>query len=68
MSKMNNREASIEFVRAFYTGDVAALAPLLAEDLRFSGPFYKFGSAEACMQVLRGWAPGAELIPGDKCP
>ena len=50
---MNNRETTLEFVRAFCAGDVAALALLLAEDLRFSGPFYQFSSAEEYLKVLR---------------
>ena len=53
MNKMNHREASLEFVRAFCGGDVDALAPLLADDLRFTGPFYQFGSAEEYLAILR---------------
>ena len=53
MSIMNNREAALDFVKAFCAAEVDALAPLLADSLRFSGPFYQFNSAEAYLDVLR---------------
>ncbi len=53
MTNMNNREAALEFVRSFCAGDVDALAPLLTEDLRFSGPFYQFSSAGEYLDVLK---------------
>ena len=53
MTDMNNREAALQFVRSFCAGDVDALAPLLAEDLRFRGPLYQFRSAETYLNVLK---------------
>jgi len=50
---LNNRELAIEFVRRFCAGDVATLAPLLAEEFRFSGPFFQFNSADAYLDALR---------------
>lgn len=44
---------AIEFVRGFCAGDVEALVPLLAEDFRFSGPFFQFNSADAYLDTLR---------------
>lgn len=50
---LSNREIAIEFVQRFCAGDVEALAPLLAEDLRFTGPFFQFESAVEYLDVLR---------------
>lgn len=53
MTTMNNREIALEFVTAFCAGDVDALTPLLTDNLQFRGPFFKFGSAEAYLDVLK---------------
>lgn len=53
MTTTNNREIALEFVTAFCAGDVDALVPLLTDDLQFSGPFFKFNSASAYLDVLR---------------
>ena len=56
---LNNREVAIEFVRGFCAGDVAALVPLLAEDFRFSGPFFQFDSPGSYLDALRSDPPEA---------
>jgi hypothetical protein len=50
---MNNCDVAIEFVKCFCAGDVDALAPLLTPDVRFKGPFYEFGSADAYLDSLK---------------
>jgi hypothetical protein len=54
---MNNREVAIEFLRCFCAGDVNGLAPLLAEDLQFRGPFHQFSSSDAYLDTLRNDPP-----------
>jgi hypothetical protein len=54
---MNNREAALQFVKSFCAGDVDGLAPMLADDLRFSGPFFQFASADAYLNNLRDDPP-----------
>ena len=51
--KMNNRDMAMEFVKCFCAGDADALVPLLSADLRFHGPFYNFGSADAYLASLK---------------
>jgi hypothetical protein len=44
---MSAREVALEFVRCFCTAEVEGLGPLLAEDLRFTGPLHRFGRGDA---------------------
>lgn len=53
MTNAKNRDVALQFLSSFCAGDVNALAPLLTEDLRFSGPFYQFNSSESYLEVLR---------------
>ena len=50
---MNNREIALEFLRCFCAGDVDSLEPLLAEDVHFNGPLYKFDSRDAYLNSLK---------------
>jgi len=54
---MNNRDVAVEFVKCFCAGDVDALVPLLTPELKFKGPFYEFGSADAYLDSLRNDPP-----------
>lgn len=49
---VNRKDTALEFVDRFCAGDIEALAPLLAEDLRLSGPFHRFGSRTEYLQNL----------------
>jgi len=48
----------MEFLKSFCAGDVNSLAPLLAEDLQFKGPFYQFNSRDAYLESLKKDPPG----------
>ncbi len=52
-----SRKITLSFLEHFCRGDIDALAPLLAPDLKFSGPFHTFGSAEAYITSLRNDPP-----------
>lgn len=54
---MNNREVAMEFLRCFCAGDVTGLSTLLAEDLRFRGPFYQFSSRDEYVECLKHAPP-----------
>lgn len=54
---MTNREVAMEFLRRFCARDIDGLAPLLAGDLQFTGPFHRFGSSEAYLESLRDDPP-----------
>ncbi len=49
-----NREIALEFIERFCAGDVDGLTPLLAEDLQFKGPLFRFDSRAAYLDSLRG--------------
>jgi len=57
---MNNRDIALEFLRCFCAGDVAGLAPLLAENLSLRGPLYRFDSRDSYLDNLNNDQP-------DKC-
>ncbi len=48
----------MEFLRCFCAGDVNGLASLLADDLRFKGPFHEFNSSKAYVDALTTDPPG----------
>ena len=50
---MRNRELALEFVRRFCRADIQGLEPLLAEDLRFEGPFVETGTRATYLESLR---------------
>ena len=50
---MNKREVVLEFLSCFCNGDIDALEPLLAEDLRFTGPFHRFDCRDAYIGSLK---------------
>ena len=54
---MNNREVAMEFIRCFCAGDIEGLAPLLAGDLQFKGPFHQFHSSASYLESLRSDSP-----------
>ena len=54
---MSAREVAIEFLRCFCGGDIEGLAPLLASDLKFKGPFHQFSSSESYLTCLRSDPP-----------
>ena len=54
---MTNRDVAIRFLECFSAGDVDGLAPLLAEELRFEGPFYRFGTRHDYLSCLRDDPP-----------
>ena len=52
---MNPLDLALQYMDIFYsTREIDVLAPLLAENLVFQGPFYQFDSAEAYLASLRG--------------
>lgn len=54
---MTRQEIVRRFLQAFCDGDVGGLEPLLAEDLKFSGPFHQYGSRYAYLEALRDDPP-----------
>ena len=50
---MASRDIALEFIRRFCSADADGLAPLLADDLEFNGPFFQFNSREAYLQSLK---------------
>ncbi len=54
---MSAREVAMEFLRCFCAGDIEGLAPLLASDLEFKGPFHQFSSSESYLACLRSDPP-----------
>lgn len=50
--RMTNRELAISFVERFCDGDLEAIASLLADELRFRGPFHQFDSRDAYLSCL----------------
>jgi hypothetical protein len=54
---MTHCEQALAFLSHFCAGDVDALAPLLAGDLRFTGPLFTFDSREAYLESLRASPP-----------
>ena len=49
---MNRREIAVEFIKAFCSGRIDELKPLLHENLSFSGPLYDFSDRESYLQSL----------------
>jgi hypothetical protein len=49
---MTNRDVASEYLRLFCAGDVAGLAPLLAEDLHLNGPLFHFWSRDSYLDSL----------------
>lgn len=54
---MNHREIAEKFIACFCAGDIDGLATLLADDLRFTGPFFRFDSSNAYLDSLRNDPP-----------
>ena len=54
---MTHSEVALEFLRCFCAGDIGALTALLTEDLRFSGPLYRFDSRKAYLDCLAADPP-----------
>lgn len=54
---MTNRDLAISFVERFCTGDVEGLGSLLAENLRFRGPFHQFDSRDSYVSCLKDDPP-----------
>ncbi len=50
---MSNADLAVKYLEAFCAGNLDRLEALLAEDLRFRGPFYTFKSASEYMDSLR---------------
>ena len=48
---MSAREVAMEFLRCFCAGDIEGLAPLLASELEFKGPFHQFSSSESILHA-----------------
>lgn len=53
------KELSLKFLDCFCSGDVDGLGSLLAEDLRFTGPFLRCESRSAYLDGLRADPPEA---------
>ena len=45
-SLMSNRDAAIEFVKRFCSGEVGGLGPLLADEFHLKGPLFDFTSKQ----------------------
>jgi len=56
---MTNRDLALAYLRAFCAADIDALRPLLAADLRFSGPLHRFASSAEYLEVLAADPPQA---------
>lgn len=54
---MSQRDIALAFLDHFSAGRVEELVPLLAADLRFEGPLYRFDSALEYLEVLRDNPP-----------
>ena len=51
---MSPKPLALKYMNIFYSNaDIDALRPILAENLRFEGPFYQFDTAEAYLNSLR---------------
>ena len=50
---MDSQALATSFIERFCAGDVDGLEPLLAEDLRFTGPFLNFDTREGYLASLR---------------
>lgn len=50
---MYNKDLAKKYLEAFCAGDLPHLESLLADDLRFRGPFHNFRSASEYMDSLR---------------
>ncbi len=50
---MTNRKVAMAFLKHFCAGDVDSMAPLLAEDLHFHGPFHQFRSSTEYLDTLK---------------
>ncbi len=46
MGSTSNRDAAIEFVRRFCSGDAGGLGPLLAGEFHLKGPLFEFTSKQ----------------------
>jgi len=55
---MTNRHVAMEYIGCFCAGDVDALEPILAPNLRFTGPFHTYRSASEYLDDLRSDPPG----------
>lgn len=53
----SRRQAALEFIRRFCTGDVNGIYDLLAEDFQFTGPLLQCGSRKAYLESLRTAPP-----------
>jgi len=56
---MTHRDLALAYLRAFCAADIDALRPLLAEDLRFSGPLHRFASRAEYLEGLAADPPQA---------
>ena len=54
---MTNREIALEYIRHFCAGDIEGLKPLLARNLKFSGTFHSFDSADEYLRSLKSDPP-----------
>ena len=54
---MTHREAALEYVRRFASGDIDGLGSLLAEELGFFGPYLSVDSRAAYLDALRDDPP-----------
>lgn len=50
---MGNQDIALKYIKSFCNANINALEPLLAADLRFTGPFRTFKSAEDYLESLR---------------
>lgn len=57
---MTKRDIALKYIKYFCAGDIDGLAPLLAADLRFTGPFHRYTSAA-------GYLGGLRRDPPEKC-
>jgi len=54
---MSQRDIALAFLKHFCAGEIEEMAPLLAADLRFEGPLYRFNSAREYLAALRNDPP-----------
>lgn len=54
---MRHRERALEYVRCFAAGDVEGLGLVVAESLRFTGPYLRVDSKAAYLDALRDDPP-----------
>jgi hypothetical protein len=54
---MDNQVVALKFLSCFCAGDINGLAPLLAEDLEFTGPFHRLRSRDEYLDILKNDPP-----------